>query len=158
MMRPFSSTNADVKAKNVRNLHSIGELETTSFLPTSAYIEKCLQIPEVNNYMEEKDRRYPVFLLIGVKVARDIKALQRGVRGLKLSPGTGKLTEAEEKLWKIFRGKPNEFLSTLFVDPDMTVVGIRLLQLSYTRPHIFGSRTEVEVNELTRGRTLYDNA
>ncbi|UPK95395.1 hypothetical protein LCI18_006330 [Fusarium solani-melongenae] len=91
-------------------------LETQTFSPNKAYIEKCMKLPDVDNFMQGAKYKAPVYLVTGLKIGRGASfqsgssisrgaALEAGISvpgaPVEIGPSAGvHLTRAEGESWE----------------------------------------------------------
>lgn len=102
--------------KDKHSILSCKSLETHTFSPNKTYIEKCMKLPDVDNFMQGAKYKAPVYLVTGLKIGRGTSfqsgsSVSRGVAlevgisvpgaPVEIGPSAGvHLTTAEGESWE----------------------------------------------------------
>jgi hypothetical protein len=67
---PVGAGGEATSTASVEDVFTIGRVETTFFVPSQAYLEQSVNIPEVRRYLDGSRWRKPLYIVTGIKIAR----------------------------------------------------------------------------------------
>ncbi|KAL2155998.1 hypothetical protein VTH82DRAFT_742 [Thermothelomyces myriococcoides] len=138
----FIGSNTDISRRRIEeHAFKIAQLETVYFYPSASYIRQCLDLADVQEYLDMANHRVPIYLITGLKIARGAtvstergreNALTAGadVHMLSVGPNNG------EAGIHTAVSTASETVSS-FEKPADFVLGIQVLKLFYKRVSLF---------------------
>ncbi|KAI0437239.1 hypothetical protein F4803DRAFT_539519 [Xylaria telfairii] len=156
------SIGGDMSLKGQRreqDVYKIGRLETVYFHPQRSYINKCLLLPDIQDYLEMGDYKDPVYLITGLKLAwratiltehgKDFNASSEGGISVPGVPGDVEFKAKAEV------GRQKGILS-MFGKPADFVLGIQVQKIYHVKRFLSAERG-LRIERLTKRAVLVDD-
>lgn len=141
------------------DIYTISRLETVNFYPNREYIDKCLQLRDVKDYMEAAKYKKPVFLITGLKIAwgATISNAHGHVIGhsaeVNVTVPAGPLDLRVGASSQLASGSG---VTSAFQKPADFVFGIQVQKLHYKQKYL-GRERVLMVERVTRHAVLVDD-
>ncbi|KAI0977231.1 hypothetical protein F4678DRAFT_412228 [Xylaria arbuscula] len=142
-----------------QDIYKINRLETVYFYPQRSYINKCLLLPEVHEYLEMGDYNDPVYLITGLKLAwgatvftQHGKELDGKSEGGISVPGIPVDVDIKAKAQV---GRQTGILS-MFKKPADFVLGVQVQKIYHTKRFLSTER-RLRIERRTRKAVLVDD-
>jgi hypothetical protein len=78
---PVGGGAAASSTASAEDVFTIGRVDTTFFIPSQAYLEASVNAPEVRRYLDGSRWRKPLYMVTGIKVARNAAVASSGAAG-----------------------------------------------------------------------------
>ena len=145
--------------KRGEDVYKIQKLETVYFHPQRSYIKKCLQLSDVEDYLEMGDNEPPVYLITGLKIAW----------GTTISTEHGRGYEGTAELGVSVQCGPVDMdvgaragvvrdsaVSSSFGKPADFVLGIQVQKI-YHKKKFWSAERTLAIERVVKGAVLLDN-
>jgi hypothetical protein len=139
--------------------YSIEKLETTYFFPQPSYIRKCLQLPDVHDYLDMGDFSQPVYLITGIKTAWAATISTERTRGSEANAEAGVTVPGgavDVNLGAKGKLAGTSVASSSFGKPSSFILGIQVQKI-YHRKKFFSRDRVLEISKVTKGAVLVDD-
>ncbi|KAI6088744.1 hypothetical protein F4821DRAFT_81581 [Hypoxylon rubiginosum] len=145
--------------KKDEDIYKIQKLETSYFYPQPSYIKKCLQLSDVEDYLDMGEHKEPVYLITGLKIAWGATiSTERSRRyngeaevGLTVPGG---LIDVNVEAKAAAGG--HSTMSSSFGKPTDFVLGIQVQKI-YHKKKIFSAERVLTTTRVVKGAVLVDD-
>jgi hypothetical protein len=145
--------------RSEENVYTVARLETAYFYPSPCYIEQCLRLAEVKDYLDMANHKAPVYLITGLKIAWG--ATVSTERGREFTGMAGADAQVPAGLVEVEIGA-HAAVSTAsgtvssFGKPADFVLGIQVLKLYHKRAFLVG-QPFLATRRVVRNAVLVDD-
>ncbi|RYP72077.1 hypothetical protein DL771_004408 [Monosporascus sp. 5C6A] len=145
--------------KRDEDVYKIQKLETVYFHPQRSYINKCLQLSDVKDYLEMGNYEEPVYLVTGLKIAWGATISTELGRGYEGNAGVGVAVpggpvDVEVGAKAAVAG--DSTMSSSFGKPADFVLGIQMQKIYHKKKFWSGDRV-LTVEKVVKGGVLVDD-
>ncbi|KAI0137835.1 hypothetical protein F4776DRAFT_85869 [Hypoxylon sp. NC0597] len=137
--------------QNDEEMFSCDSIETTYFDPTDEWVAKCLDAKPVKDYMEGSWHRREVYIITGLKVAKNFTYGSAASPKANAEVGLRVNVPQAPVAGEIKGDINNEKIQTLGFQSTDIVVGCRVNKCQYKRKHRFFGELKLDDRLYTRG-------
>ncbi|OBT39276.1 hypothetical protein VE00_10596 [Pseudogymnoascus sp. WSF 3629] len=151
---------ASISAKKDENdTYKFAGVDTEYFFPSPTYISRCMELPDVQDYLKGGNYKKPVFLITGLKVAKGVSVhLKEGTKfSAKAEIGFNNPGGTNIKAGPRIEGTLDNSTSMSFTESSDIVVGIQCLKLHY-KTGLFGGGKKLSDKLYMGGATFVDDS
>ncbi|EXA53631.1 hypothetical protein FOVG_01374 [Fusarium oxysporum f. sp. pisi HDV247] len=145
--------------KRDEDVYRIRKLETVYFYPHRSYINQCLQLSDVKDYLEMGDNEEPVYLITGLKIAWGATISTERGRSHEGNAGAGVTVLAgpvDVGVEARVGVAGDSAMSSSFGKPADFVLGIQVQKIYHKKKFWSGERT-LTVERVVKRAVLVDN-
>ncbi|CAG9990476.1 unnamed protein product [Clonostachys byssicola] len=143
--------------QNDSDIYEFGSVETEFFYPTAKYISDCLNLSDVEDYLNGSRYKKPVYLVTGVKFAEGVAVRlekKMNVQG-KLELGAHIPGGLGIHIGPKAEGKLEDEPLYVFTESSDIVVGIQCLKIYHEKSGWLFGKQKVKSEFLTSGAAFY---
>ena len=142
--------------KTDEDVYTIEKLETVYFYPQRSYINKCLQLSDVKDYLEMGGNEVPVYLITGLKIAWGATIFTNHGQGYKGSASVGvALPTGAVDVAKVGVAGDSTMASS-FSKPADFVLGIQVQKI-YHKKKFWSAERALATERVVKGAMLVDD-
>lgn len=145
--------------KTEQDEYNIQKLETVYFYPQPSYIRECLQLPDVEDYLEMGNYKEPIYLITGLKIAWGATISTEGGRDYE-GKAEGHVTAPTGPIDVTSQAKlgmaGDSAVSSSFSKPSDFVLGIQVQKIYHKKRFLSRERT-LAIERVSKGAVLVDN-
>ncbi|KAI3322338.1 hypothetical protein HD806DRAFT_122426 [Xylariaceae sp. AK1471] len=145
--------------KSDEDVYKIQKLETVYFYPQRSYINKCLQLSDVKDYLDMGSNEEPVYLITGLKIAWGATISTRHDQGHEGTAGAGVSIQSgpvDAEFGAKAAVTRESTMSSSFDKPADFVLGIRVQKI-YHKKKFWTGEQALTIEKVAKGAVLVDN-
>ncbi|KAI2615064.1 hypothetical protein GGR54DRAFT_613920 [Hypoxylon sp. NC1633] len=137
--------------------YEFDSVETESFYPGSEYISDCLNLSDVEDYLQGSHYKKPVYLVTGLKVGKGVTVrMEKKVNvKAKLEGGANNPGGVNVQMGPKAEGKLEDEPVYIFTESSDIVVGIQCLKIYHEKSGWLFGKQEVKSKYVTSGAAFY---